>query len=136
MDLLKALKISSSGMNAQSTRMRVASENLANAETMPNQPGGEPYRRKTITFRNVLDRALGVKTVQVGNIGVDKSAFEKRFDPSHPMADKDGHVLMPNVKSLVEMMDIRQAQRSYEANLGAIDAAKNMLMRAVDLLRA
>lgn len=136
MDLLKALKISSSGMNAQSTRMRVAAENLANAETMPNQPGGEPYRRKTITFRNVLDRALGVKTVQVGNIGVDKSAFEKRFDPSHPMADKDGHVLMPNVKSLVEMMDIRQAQRSYEANLGAIDAAKNMLMRAVDLLRA
>lgn len=136
MDLLKALKISSSGMNAQSTRMRVAAENLANAETMPNQPGGEPYRRKTITFRNVLDRSLGVKTVQVGNIGVDKSAFEKRFDPSHPMADKDGHVLMPNVKSLVEMMDIRQAQRSYEANLGAIDAAKNMLMRAVDLLRA
>lgn len=136
MDLLKALKISSSGMNAQSTRMRVAAENMANAETMPNQPGGEPYRRKTITFRNVLDRALGIKTVQVGNIGVDKSAFEKRFDPSHPMADKDGHVLMPNVKSLVEMMDIRQAQRSYEANLGAIEAAKNMLMRAVDLLRA
>ncbi len=136
MDLLKALKISSSGMNVQSTRMRVSAENLANAETMPNQPGGEPYRRKTITFRNVLDRALGVKTVQVGNIGLDKSAFEKRFDPSHPMADKDGHVLMPNVKSLVEMMDIRQAQRSYEANLGAIDAAKNMLMRAVDLLRA
>jgi flagellar basal-body rod protein FlgC len=136
MDLLKALKISSSGMNVQSTRMRVAAENMANADTMPNQPGGDPYRRKTISFRNVLDRALGVKTVQVGKIGVDKSAFEKRFDPSHPMADKDGHVLMPNVNSLVEMMDIRQAQRSYEANLGAIEAAKNMLMRAVDLLRA
>lgn len=136
MDLLKALKISSSGMNVQSTRMRVAAENMANADTMPNKPGGDPYRRKTITFRNVLDRALGVKTVQVGKIGVDKSAFEKRFDPSHPMADKDGHVLMPNVNPLVEMMDIREAQRSYEANLGAIEAAKNMLMRAVDLLRS
>jgi flagellar basal-body rod protein FlgC len=136
MDLLKALKISSAGMNAQSTRMRVSAENMANVDTMPNQPGGEPYRRKTITFRNVLDRALGVKTVQVGKIGVDKSAFEKRYDPSHPMADKDGHVLMPNVNSLVEMMDIREAQRSYEANLGAIEAAKNMLMRAVDLLRS
>ena len=136
MDLLKALKISASGMNAQSTRMRIAAENMANAETMPSTPGGEPYRRKTLTFRNVLDRALGVKTVQVGNIGTDKSAFEKRYDPGHPMADKDGHVLMPNVKSLVEMMDIREAQRSYEANLGAIDAAKNMLMRAVELLRS
>jgi flagellar basal-body rod protein FlgC len=136
MDLLKALKISASGMNAQSTRMRVAAENMANSETMPSTPGGEPYRRKTLTFRNVLDRALGVKTVQVGNIALDKSAFEKRYDPGHPMADKDGHVLMPNVKPLVEMMDIREAQRSYEANLGAIEAAKNMLMRAVDLLRS
>lgn len=136
MDLLKALKISSAGMNVQSARMRVASENMANSETMPGKPGGEPYRRKTISFKNVLDRALGVRTVRVGNIGVDKSAFDKRYDPSHPMADKDGHVLMPNVKPIIEMMDIREAQRSYEANLGAIEAAKNMLMRAVDLLRS
>lgn len=136
MDLLKALKISASGMSAQSARMRIASENMANADTMPSKPGEDPYRRKTITFKNVLDRALGVKTVAVGKIGVDRSAFEKRYDPSHPMADKDGHVLMPNVKSIVEMMDIKEAQRSYEANLGAIEAAKNMLMRAVDLLRA
>lgn len=136
MDLLKALKISASGMSAQSARMRIASENMANADTMPSKPGEDPYRRKTITFKNVLDRALGVKTVAVGKIGVYRSAFEKRYDPSHPMADKDGHVLMPNVKSIVEMMDIKEAQRSYEANLGAIEAAKNMLMRAVDLLRA
>lgn len=136
MDLLKALKISAAGMHAQSARMRVSAENMANSETMPNQPGGDPYRRKTITFKNVLDRALGIKTVGVGKIDVDKSAFEKRFDPSHPMADKDGHVLMPNVKPLVEMMDIREAQRTYEANVGAIEAAKSMLMRAVDLLRS
>jgi flagellar basal-body rod protein FlgC len=103
---------------------------------MASKPGGEPYRRKTISFKNVLDRALGIKTVEVGKIGVDKSAFEKRYDPGHPLADKDGHVLLPNVKPLVEMMDIREAQRSYEANLGAIEAAKNMLMRAVDLLRS
>lgn len=136
MDLLKALKISASGMSAESARMRVAAENLANSETMPSTPGGDPYRRKTISFRNVLDRALGVKTVQVGKIDLDKSAFDKRWDPGHPMADKTGHVMMPNVKPIVEMMDIKEAQRSYEANLGAIDAAKNMLMRAVDLLRS
>lgn len=136
MDLLKALKISASGMNVQSARMRVAAENMANAESMPQKPGGDPYRRKTISFKNVLDRQLGVKTVAVGKIDVDKSAFDKRYDPGHPMADKDGHVLMPNVKSLVEMMDIREAQRTYEANLGAIEAAKSMLLRAVDLLRA
>ena len=136
MDLLKALKISAAGMSTQSTRMRVAAENMANSETMPSQPGGDPYRRKTISFKNILDRTLGIKTVSVNKIDVDKSAFEKRFDPSHPMADKDGHVMMPNVKPLVEMMDIREAQRSYEANVGAIEAAKNMLMRAVDLLRS
>lgn len=136
MDLLKALKISAAGMNAQSARMRISAENMANSETMPAQPGGDPYRRKTISFKNILDRTLGVKTVAVGKIENDKSAFEKRFDPSHPMADKDGHVMMPNVKPLVEMMDIREAQRTYEANVGAIEAAKNMLMRAVDLLRA
>jgi flagellar basal-body rod protein FlgC len=136
MDLLKALKISASGMTAESARMRVAAENLANSETMAKQPGGEPYRRKTISFKNVLDRALGVNTVAVNKIGVDKTAFDKRYDPGHPMADKDGYVLLPNVKSIVEMMDIKEAQRSYEANLGAIDAAKNMLMRAVDLLRS
>ena len=136
MDLLKALKISAAGMNAQSARMKVSAENMANSETMPAQPGGDPYRRKTISFKNILDRTQGIKTVAVGKIETDKSAFEKRFDPSHPMADKDGHVLMPNVKSLVEMMDIREAQRTYEANVGAIEAAKNMLMRAVELLRA
>ena len=136
MDLLKALKISASGMHAQSARMRVAAENMANSETMPSQPGGDPYRRKTITFKNVLDRALGVKTVSVGKIDVDKSAFEKRYDPSHPMADKDGHVLMPNVKPLVEMMDMREAQRSYEANISVIESTKRMLMRTIDLLHS
>lgn len=136
MDLFKALKISASGMHAQSTRMRVAAENMANSDTVADKPGTDPYRRKTISFKNVLDRALGIKKVAVGRISTDPSAFEKRYDPSHPMADKDGFILMPNVKPLVEMMDIREAQRSYEANLGAIEAAKNMLMRAVDLLRS
>jgi flagellar basal-body rod protein FlgC len=135
MDLVKALKVSASGLRAQTMRMRVSAENMANADTMGEAAGGDPYRRKTISFKNVLDKTINAKTVAVAQVGIDKTDFEQRYDPGHPAADANGYVKLPNVKSMVEMMDIREAQRSYEANLGAIEAAKNMLSRAVDLLR-
>ncbi|HEU0069875.1 MAG TPA: flagellar basal body rod protein FlgC [Alphaproteobacteria bacterium] len=135
MDLVKALKISASGLRAQTMRMRVSAENMANADTMSETAGGDPYRRKTISFKNVLDKTIDAKTVKVDKLGVDKTDFDMRFDPGHPAADANGYVKLPNVKSMVELMDIREAQRSYEANLGSIEAAKNMLSRAIDLLR-
>lgn len=135
MDLVKALKVSASGLRAQTMRMRVSAENMANADTMGDAAGSDPYRRQTVSFKNILDKTINAKTVAVSQIGVDKTDFEQRYDPGHPAADATGYVKLPNVKSTVEMMDIREAQRSYEANLGAIEAAKNMLSRAIDLLR-
>lgn len=135
MDLYKSMAVSASGMKAQGTRLKVISENLANANTTAETPGDLPYRRKTITFANELDRKLGVDTVKVAKVGVDKSDFERRYDPTHPSADSDGYVLMPNVNTLVEAMDMREAQRSYEANLSAIDTARQMLSRTLELLR-
>lgn len=135
MELLKAIKISAAGMRAQSVRIKTIAENIANAESLSPTPGQDPYRRKIVTFRNVLDRKLGVELVQVRDIERDQSAFKKRFDPSHPAADNDGYVRMPNVSPLVEMMDMREAQRSYRANLRIIEVAKSMLSRTIDLLR-
>ena len=119
-DLLKTLQISAAGMKAQGTRLRVVSENLANADSLPTQPGELPYRRKVVTFKNELNRAINATTVSVDRIQPDLSDFTRRYDPSHPAADKDGYVLAPNVNSLVEMMDMREAERSYEANLNVI----------------
>ncbi len=135
MELLKTIKISAAGMRAQGLRMKTIAENIANAESLSPTPGGDPYRRKIVTFRNVLDRKLGVELVTVRDIEFDKSDFKKRFDATHPSADKDGYVKMPNVNPLVEMMDMREAQRSYRANLRIIEVAKNMLSRTIDLLR-
>ncbi len=135
MDLVKTLKISAAGMQAQGTRLRVISENIANANSLAEKPGGDPYRRKTVTFKNVLDRALQARKVEVDKIIPDKGEFTKKYDPHHPAADGDGYVLIPNVKPLVEMMDMREAQRSYEANLSVIEVSKGMLMRTIDMLR-
>lgn len=135
MDLYKSMAVSASGMKAQGTRLKVISENLANANTTAETPGDLPYRRKTIIFKNELDRAMDVDKVRVAKVDVDKSDFQRRYDPSHPSADAEGYVLMPNVNSVVEAMDMREAQRSYEANLSAIDTARQMLTRTVDLLR-
>jgi flagellar basal-body rod protein FlgC len=135
MDLQKAIRISASGMNAQTTRMRVISENIANADALGETPGADPFRRKTVSFRNVLDRQLGAETVRPSRIGTDKSTFPRRHDPSHPAADAEGYVLAPNVNTLIEAMDMRQAQRSYEANINVIDASKQMIMRTIDILR-
>ncbi|WP_042694115.1 flagellar basal body rod protein FlgC [Azospirillum sp. B506] len=135
MDLYKSMAVSASGMKAQGTRLKVISENLANANTTAETPGDLPYRRKTVIFKNELDRAMDVDKVRVAKVDVDKSDFQRRYDPSHPSADADGYVLLPNVNSVVEAMDMREAQRSYEANLSAIDTARQMLTRTIDILR-
>jgi flagellar basal-body rod protein FlgC len=135
MDLADVMKISAAGMQAQTLRLRTIAENIANADSLAETPGGTPYRRKLVTFKNALDRVLGVNTVKIDKITTDKTDFQKRFDPQHPAADKDGYVLTPNVNALVEVMDMRQAQRSYEANLGVIDVSRSMAGRTIDILR-
>lgn len=135
MDLIKTIRIAAAGMRAQGLRLKVIAENLANADSLATTPGADPYRRKLVTFQNVLDRKLNVHMVKVGPVQYDTSEFKKRYDVGHPAADKDGYVRMPNVNALIEMMDMRQAQRSYEANLSVIDVTKRMLTRTIDLLR-
>jgi flagellar basal-body rod protein FlgC len=135
MDLMESLMISAAGMKVQGDRLRVVAENIANADSVSEVPGGDPYRRKTITFKNALDRELGLQTVQVTKVGVDHSDFRIKYDPGNPAADAKGYVKLPNVNSLIEMTDMREAQRSYEANLRAIEVARNMLQRTIDLIR-
>ena len=135
MDLSKALTISARGMDAQTTRLRVIAENLANQDTTGDTPGADPYRRKTVTFEQKMDSAAGTETVRVKQIGADKSEFPKRYDPSHPAADAQGYVHTPNVNSFVEVMDMREAQRSYSANLNVMQVTRSMLTRAVELLK-
>ncbi len=134
MELLKTLVVSAAGLRAQGKRMRVIAENLANASTTAQAPGGEPYRRKLITFENVLDRELGTSTVQVKGYASDQSPFGKRYDPGHPAADADGYIELPNVNPLIEMTDMREALRSYEANLNVIEATRRIVRQTVDLL--
>jgi len=134
-DLNKSALIAVSGMKAQAERMRVVSENLANADSLPTTPDATPYRRKTISFRNVLDKTAGADMVKVKKIDVDRSEFQKRFDPKHPAADSSGYVLAPNVNPLIELMDMREAQRSYEANLNVVSVSKSMLSKTVDMLK-
>ena len=136
MDLVKAMTLAAKGMKAQGVRMRVISENLANAETTPTTKEEDPYRRQVVTFKNEVNRADSLKYVEVGDVRADKSDFLVKYDPHHPAADEQGYIRTPNVNSLVEMMDMREAQRSYEANLGVIEMARSMLMRMVDLLRS
>lgn len=135
MDLMKSIKIAAAGMRVQGVRLKVISENIANADSLSPVPGGDPYRRKVVTFENALDRSLGTELVRVRNVDVDPSEFRKNYDPGHPAADQRGYVQLPNVNPLVEMMDMREAQRSYEANLRIIDVSKKLVARTVDLLR-
>lgn len=135
MDLAQAIQVAAAGMKVQGARMRMVAQNLANAESTALGPSGEPYRRQTITFANQLDRELGFERVRVTRIGIDRSAFPLRHAPGHPAADADGYVLMPNVNPLLEMMDLREAQRSFEANLNALALARSMVERTLDLLR-
>lgn len=135
MDLTKAMLISASGMKVQNVRMRIIAENLANQDSVATTPGEDPYRRKSLTFQNVLDKEAGITKVEVKKVLLDKSEFGMRYDPGHPAADDIGYVKTTNVNGLVELMDMKQAQRSYESNLNAMDVSKNIIMRTVDLLR-
>lgn len=135
MDLIKSMMASASGMKAQGQRMRVIAENLANAHSVGRNPDEDPYRRKILSFRNVLNRDQGVELVEVDKVRKDKSDFGLRYNPGHPAADDKGYVRLPNVNSVIEVNDMREAQRSYEANIRAVEAAKRMLMNTVDLLR-
>jgi flagellar basal-body rod protein FlgC len=135
MDFSQSIAIAFAGMKAQSQRLKVVAENLANADSTAAVPGGEPYRRKVVTFKQTLDQAAGVETVKVGSVRTVDGPFNRRYEPGHPAADAEGYVLTPNVNPITELMDMRQAQHSYQANLNVIDAAKSMLSRTIDLLR-
>ena len=135
-EVLNAMMISASGMRTQGTRIRVISENVANANTTGDTPGADPYRRQTISFKNEMDKELGVNRVNVDAIEQDmETPFHLRYDPSHPAANEEGYVKMPNLNPMVELMDVREAQRSYEANLGMIQQSREIMQRTIDLLR-
>lgn len=136
MDFLKTMSIAASGLRAQAGRMRIISENIANADSTPASPGADPYRRKVATFNSELDRNLQAKVVSMGKVGTDKSDFRLKYEPGHPSADANGNVKYPNVNSLVETTDMREAQRSYEANINVISATRRMLQRTLDILKA
>ncbi|GAA0577445.1 flagellar basal body rod protein FlgC [Caenispirillum bisanense] len=134
-DLSKSSAIASAGMKAQSKRIRVTSENLANANSLSNMPGGEPYRRKLVTFRNLVDQELDAVKPVVRRMTEDMSPFGRKYDPGHPAADENGYIMTPNVNPLVELMDLREAERSYEANMNVIQVSKQLTSKTVDLLR-
>lgn len=134
-ELKTSMNISASALKTQGQRMRIIAENLANANSTGRTPGEDPYRRQTIFFRNVMDRELGVKTVRVDKIGRSDEAFPQRYDPAHPAADQNGYYRLPNINTLMEQQDMKEAQRSYEANLTVIEAAKAMAQRTLDVLR-
>ena len=135
MDLAQALTISARGMQAQTERLRVIAENLANQDSTGSSPGATPYRRRTTVFANVLDRNLQASTVTVKAIVPDTSDFPQKYDPGNPAADTNGYIRTPNVNSFVEMMDMREAERSYSANLNVMQASRSMLSRTIDLLK-
>lgn len=135
MDLKTAVNVSASGLRAQSLRMRLIAENLANADSVARTPGGEPYRRRIASFASEVDRTNGSAGVRVDDIESDRTPFGRRYNPGSPAADAKGYVLMPNVNTLIETADMKAAQRSYEANLNAIEAARTLTMRTIDLLK-
>ena len=136
MDFLKTLAVAASGLRAQAGRMRIISENIANADSTPTTPGGDPYRRKVPVFQSEFDRQLGVQLVELGKTQTDRSPFRIKYEPGHPAADSKGDVKYPNVNPLIEMSDMRDAQRSYEANINVVTATRRMIQRTIDILKA
>ncbi len=136
MDFLKTMAIAACGLRAQAGRMRIISENIANADSISSSPDAQPYRRKVPTFQTEIDRALDVQLVELGKTRTDSSEFRVKYEPGHPAADKNGNVRYPNVNPLIEMSDMREAQRSYEANINVISATRRMLQRTLDILKA
>ena len=134
-DFNSSLKVAATGLHAQSARMRIIAENLANADSAAKAPGEDPYRRRIPTLAASFDRELGAYEVKVGRITFDQSDFESRFEPGHPAADANGYVRYPNVNPLIETMDMREAQRTYEANLNVISVTRQMLGQTLNILR-
>lgn len=134
--LTSALKVSASGLQAESTRLRIVSENIANARSTGDAPGADPFRRKTISFAAEVDRASGASLVEVERLGTDDLDFNIEFDPGNPAADEKGMVKLPNVNILIEMADMREANRAYEANLQTIKQSRDLISQTIDLLRA
>ena len=135
-DFVRSMGIATSGLRAQAGRMRVISENIANANSTASTAGGDPYRRKVPTFSATLDRTLDAQVVALGKVLPDASAFRVKHEPSNPAADAAGNVKYPNVNPLIEMTDMRDAQRSYEANLNIISATRRMVQRTLDILKS
>lgn len=131
-----SMRIAATGLHAQSDRMRIIAENLANADSTGKTPGADPYRRKMPTFETVYDTELGGDVVQMGPIAYDESAFKQRYEPGNPAADANGYVKYPNVDPLIEATDMREAQRTYEANLNVVTATRQMLSRTLDILKS
>ncbi len=135
MDLMKSMRIAASGLRAQSARMKIIAENIANAESTAKTKGGDPYQRRIPTFREVFDANIGAKVVKLGRVELDRSDFGEKFDPGNPAANDKGIVKTPNVNTLIEMVDMREAQRSYEANLNVIGSTRRMKSKTLDILR-
>jgi len=135
-DFMKTLAIAASGLRAQAGRMRIISENIANADSTPSAPGADPYRRKLPTFTSELDRSMDVQLVELGKTQIDSSDFRLKYEPGHPAADQNGNVKYPNVNSIIEMADMREAQRSYEANINVVTSTRRMIQRTIDILKA
>lgn len=133
-DINAAISAAASGMRAQQTRMRIAAENIANANSSGTNPNEDPFRRR-IPLLETTTLASGARGVRVEGAVSDMSDFREEYNPAHPAADERGYVQLPNVDTLVEMMDMREATRAYEANLNMIEAARTMTSRALDLLR-
>jgi flagellar basal-body rod protein FlgC len=136
MDFLKSIAIAASGLRAQAGRMRIIAENLANADSTAARPGSDPYRRKIVTFRSEVDKALESQVVGLGRVRSDPTDFRVKYEPGHPSADANGNVKYPNVNSLIEMTDMREAQRSYEANLNVVGASRRMIQRTLEILKS
>ena len=135
MDFLKTISVAASGLKVQNGRMRVIAENIANADSTGDKPGADPYRRKLPTFGRRFDKELEAHVVELGRVRADQTPFRTKYDPGHPAADQSGEVKLPNVNAVIETMDMREAQRSYEANLNLITATRRMIARTLEILR-
>jgi flagellar basal-body rod protein FlgC len=136
MDFIKTLQVAASGLHAQIGRMRIITENIANADSTATTPGGDPYRRKVVTFTSVLDNSLGAQVVKLGRVEPDNSDFRIKHEPGNPAADTNGDVKYPNVNTLVELTDLRDAQQSCQSDLNVITATRRMLQRTIDILKS
>jgi len=134
-NLTLSADIAASGMKAQSERLKVISQNMANVDSVSAEPGGQPYRRQIVSFKNYIDEETGAQKVKVDKIVKDMSPFEKKYEPNHPAADAQGYVSLPNVNPLVEMVDMKEAQRVYNANLNMLKTAREMNNNVLDILK-